>query len=76
MPRLTLLLMLLITASHCAGRRPAPPKVERCLTLKDHFRCRRADGTHYSDPYPGRVPRVATPVTDDEARANFEAVLK
>lgn len=77
MPRLMLLLTLITASSAgCAGRArmPDPPAVERCLTLPDHFRCRRPDGTHYSDPYPGRVARIAMPVSDAEAMANFEAV--
>lgn len=78
MPRLTLLLMLLITASHCAGRRAAPPKQERCLTLSGHLRCRATDGAHFSVPYtelPGKTMRECRPVTDAEAQANFEAAL-
>lgn len=60
----------------CAGAKIAPPPSENCLTLKDHFRCRAPDGSHYSDPYPGKVMRSCTPVTDREAEKNFEASLR
>lgn len=80
MLRLTLLLMLLIVCERCAGRRPAPPKQERCLTLVGHLRCLSADGkNHYSLPYtdlPGSVMRECTAVTDAEAERNFEAALQ
>jgi hypothetical protein len=69
-------MLSLIVLSSCAGRTPLPPAIERCLTMKDHLRCRGADGSHYSDPYPGKVVRECSPVSDLEARKNWEEVLK
>jgi hypothetical protein len=75
MPRLMLLLTL-ISLSSCAGHSPAPPATERCLTLKDHLRCRSAEGKHFSEPYPGTKPRACVPVTDAEAHADWEEALR
>jgi hypothetical protein len=70
------LLLTLIALSACAHTPPSPPAEERCLTLADHLRCRGANGSHYSEPYPGKRPRVCVPTGDAEARADYEAVIR
>lgn len=78
MLRSTLLLMLIIASAACAGRArmPDPPAIERCLTLPDHLRCRGADGSHYSEPYPGKRRRECTPIEDAEALRDVEALAR
>lgn len=69
-------LALIALETACAGRPVPPPQTERCLTLADHLRCRGSDGSHFSEPYPGRVMRVCRPVSDDEAVSNWMDAVK
>lgn len=79
--RLSMLLLALIGLNACgtfgAGLRahPARPETTECRNQADHFRCRAMDGTHYSEPYPGRAPLICRPVSDEEAIKNWEATL-
>ena len=73
----SIVLLMLISLSACAGRAPAPPPVERCLTLKDHLRCRSADGKkHFSEAYPGSKPRQCEPDNDAEAVKDWQEALR
>lgn len=73
-----MLMLLLITASSCAGRARMPdaPAMVQCENQKAHFQCRKPGGKHYSDPYPGKEPLVCMPTGDWAARKNWESTLR